>query len=79
MERDRGRDRERSRRGDRPSRFSSSTRERSPIRDRRKMGGERRVYVSNVAYESKWQDIKDLFRDQGLFLFITTKFFPANF
>ncbi|XP_052120886.1 myelin expression factor 2 isoform X2 [Frankliniella occidentalis] len=59
---DRGRDRERSRRGDRPSRFSSSTRDRSPVRDSHRRKGDRRVYVSNVAYESKWQDIKDLFR-----------------
>lgn len=60
-DRDRGRDRERSRRGDRPSRFSSNNRDRSPIRERRK---DNKVYVSNVAYESKWQDIKDLFRTE---------------
>ncbi|XP_034230071.1 myelin expression factor 2 isoform X2 [Thrips palmi] len=62
-DRDRGRERERSRRGDRPSRFSSSTRDRSPVRERRKTGNHT-VYVSNVAYESKWQDIKDLFRTE---------------
>ncbi|KAK3920600.1 Myelin expression factor 2 [Frankliniella fusca] len=64
---DRGRDRERerSRRGDRPSRFSSSTRDRSPVRETaRGRKGDCRVYVSNVAYESKWQDIKDLFRTE---------------
>lgn len=64
VERDRGRERERSRRGDRPSRFSSNTRDRSPVRERKKATGDKRVYVSNVAYESKWQDIKDLFRSQ---------------
>jgi len=60
---ERDRDRDRSRRGDRPSRFSGGARDRSPIRERRK--GDRRVYVSNVAYESRWQDIKDLFRAEG--------------
>lgn len=64
-DRDRGRDRERSRRGDRPSRFSSNTRDRSPVRERRK-NNDNKVYVSNVAYESKWQDIKDLFRNEGM-------------
>lgn len=63
-DRDRGRERERSRRGDRPSRFSSNTRDRSPVRERRSKPNDRKVYVSNVAYESKWQDIKDLFRSE---------------
>ena len=26
---------------------------------------DRRVYVSNIPYEYKWQDLKDLFRQQG--------------
>ncbi|XP_046664465.1 myelin expression factor 2 isoform X2 [Homalodisca vitripennis] len=69
-----GRDRERSRRGDRPSRFSGGPggggggggfRDRSPIRgDRRRGPSDRRVYVSNIAYEFRWQELKDLFRQE---------------
>lgn len=65
---DRSRDRERSRRGDRPSRFSGGSgnfRDRSPVRDRtRKAPSDRRVYVSNIAYEYRWQELKDLFRNE---------------
>uniref|UniRef100_A0A1B6D7G4 RRM domain-containing protein n=1 Tax=Clastoptera arizonana TaxID=38151 RepID=A0A1B6D7G4_9HEMI len=67
---DRNRDRDRSRRGDRPSRFSGGGagggfRDRSPIRDRsRKAPSDRRVYVSNIAYEYRWQELKDLFRNE---------------
>lgn len=64
---DRNRDRERSRRGDRPSRFSGggNFRDRSPVRDRsRKAPSDRRVYVSNIAYEYRWQELKDLFRNE---------------
>lgn len=64
------RSRERSRR-DRPSRFSETSRDRSP--DRGGRGGDRnsgskssnnRVLVSNIPYEYRWQDMKDLFRNQ---------------
>lgn len=64
------RSRERSRR-DRPSRFSETSRDRST--DRGGRGGDRgsssksssnRVLVSNIPYEYRWQDMKDLFRDQ---------------
>lgn len=80
MRDDRGRDRERSRRGDRPSRFSAgggggsgggggggNFRDRSPMRGDRRRGGpsDRRVYVSNIAYEFRWQELKDLFRNEG--------------
>ena len=72
--RDKDRDRDRSRRGDRPSRFGP--RNSSPSRDRdRDRGGkkgtaaERRIFVSNIAYEYRWQELKDLFRNEGL-LFI---------
>ena len=31
----------------------------------RRAPAERRVYVSNIPYEYKWQDLKDLFRKEG--------------
>lgn len=69
--RDSGRDRDRSRRGERPSRFSeASVRDRSVDRggghDRSsssRKSSNCRVYVSNICYEYRWQDLKDLFRD----------------
>lgn len=60
------RSRERSRR-ERPSRFSEGSRDRSPDRgrDRGSMkSSNNRVYVSNIPYEYRWQDMKDLFRSQ---------------
>ncbi|KFB44314.1 myelin expression factor 2 [Anopheles sinensis] len=56
--------RDRSRRGDRRSgagsRFSND-RDRSRDRERSDC---RRIYVSNVPYEYRWQDLKDLFRKE---------------
>jgi len=74
-DRSRERERDRSRRGDRPSRFgprsSSHSRERERERDRdrggKKSAAERRVFVSNIAYEYHWQELKDLFRKEGMF------------
>ncbi|XP_069697264.1 myelin expression factor 2-like [Periplaneta americana] len=75
-ERGRERDRDRSRRGDRPSRFgprnSSQSRERERERDHdrerdrggKKSASERRIFVSNIAYEYRWQELKDLFRTE---------------
>lgn len=63
---DRDRSRDRSRR-DRNPRFSENSRDRSPDRkDRGGGGGQKgnRVYVSNIPYEYRWQDLKDLFRNQ---------------
>lgn len=59
VDRDRG-----NRRMDRGSRFDDSSRDRSRSRDRGGPGGKgtRRIYVSNIAYEYRWQDLKDLFR-----------------
>lgn len=57
--------RDRSRRNDRgrnSSRFSND-RDRSRDRDRER-GDCRRIYVSNVPYEYRWQDLKDLFRKE---------------
>ena len=53
-------------------------RDRSPRRDRRSGGGgggygnksskkgppDRRVFINNLPFEAKWQDIKDLFRKE---------------
>lgn len=74
-DRSRERERDRSRRGDRPSRFgprsSSHSRERERDRDRdrdrggKKSAAERRIFVSNIAYEYRWQELKDLFRTEG--------------
>lgn len=58
--------RERSRR-ERPTRFSEPSRERSLDRGRERAGMKSsncRVYVSNIPYEYRWQDLKDLFRSQ---------------
>ncbi|XP_060524078.1 myelin expression factor 2 [Cylas formicarius] len=56
--RDRDRDRERG------NRFSDSGRDRSPDRGRSAKSSINRVYVSNIPYEYRWQDMKDLFRNQ---------------
>lgn len=66
MSQERDRSRDRSRR-DRTSRFSETSRDRSPDRGRDKGSSKssvNRVYVSNIPYEFRWQDIKDLFREQ---------------
>lgn len=55
----RERERERSRRGDRGTRFSDVDNNRDRSRERR---DGTRIYVSNVPYEYRWQDLKDLFR-----------------
>lgn len=63
---DKDRSRERSRR-DRPSRFSEASRDRSYDRGRERgstKSSSKRVYVSNIPYEFRWQDMKDLFRSQ---------------
>lgn len=60
------RSRERSRR-ERPSRFSEGSRDRSSDRGRDRgalKSSNNRVYVSNIPYEYRWQDMKDLFRSQ---------------
>lgn len=67
-DKERSRDRERPRR-DRP-RFSESHDKRDRSNDRggrepRSMkSSSNRVFVSNIPYEYRWQDIKDLFRNQ---------------
>lgn len=57
--------RDRNRRGERGTRFSDNkpdieNRDRS--RERPPAGSGKRVYVSNIPYEYRWQDLKDLFR-----------------
>ncbi|XP_028173184.1 myelin expression factor 2-like [Ostrinia furnacalis] len=57
----REKDRDRSRRGDRPSRFSDATRDRSNDRDRPEG---KRLFVSNIPYEFRWTELKDLFKEK---------------
>ncbi|XP_012268879.1 myelin expression factor 2 isoform X2 [Athalia rosae] len=65
-DRDRSRERDRNRRSDRPPRMNSTSRDRS--RERNDRGGrkvsDRRIYVSNIPYDFRWQDLKDLFRTE---------------
>lgn len=58
------RERDRSRRGDRPSRFSDATRDKSRDREERRRKDFKRLYVSNIPYEYRWQELKDLFREK---------------
>ncbi|XP_065215578.1 heterogeneous nuclear ribonucleoprotein M isoform X3 [Planococcus citri] len=60
------RERDRNRRTERSTqKASANQRERSPLGSRnRKNALERRVYVSNIPYEYRWQDLKDLFRKE---------------
>ncbi|KAK9879193.1 hypothetical protein WA026_004042 [Henosepilachna vigintioctopunctata] len=63
------RSRERSRRGDRErvGRLADNSRDRSVDRGRDRGGNKssgNRVYVSNIPYEYRWQDLKDLFRNE---------------
>ncbi|CAH0399500.1 unnamed protein product [Chilo suppressalis] len=61
MDNQREKDRDRSRRGDRPSRFSDATRDRSNERERPEG---RRLFVSNIPYEYRWTELKDLFKEK---------------
>lgn len=55
--------RDRGRRGERVSRFSDHNDDDSRDRSRERQGNNgKRVYVSNIPYEYRWQDLKDLFR-----------------
>lgn len=48
---------------DRDSKQSSGFRDRSPLKS--KKGSEKRVIVSNIPYDYRWQELKDLFRQEG--------------
>ncbi|XP_047532471.1 heterogeneous nuclear ribonucleoprotein M-like [Vanessa atalanta] len=61
MDNQREKDRDRSRRGDRPSRFSDAPRDRSNDRDRSEG---KRLFVSNIPYEFRWTELKDLFKEK---------------
>ncbi|XP_030020107.1 heterogeneous nuclear ribonucleoprotein M isoform X2 [Manduca sexta] len=61
MDAQREKERDRSRRGDRPSRFSDVTRDRSSDRDRPEG---KRLFVSNIPYEFRWTELKDLFKEK---------------
>lgn len=58
----REKERDRTRRGDRPSRFSDAARERSG--DRNSHSESKRLFVSNIPYEFRWTELKDLFKDK---------------
>ncbi|XP_063229686.1 myelin expression factor 2-like [Bacillus rossius redtenbacheri] len=61
----RERDRDRTYRGERTSRFSNVSRDKDRDRsDRGASAAERRVFVSNIPYEFRWQELKDLFRNE---------------
>ncbi|XP_023951769.1 heterogeneous nuclear ribonucleoprotein M isoform X2 [Bicyclus anynana] len=61
MDNQREKERDRSRRGDRPSRFSDATRDRSDDRDRSEG---KRLFVSNIPYEFRWTELKDLLKEK---------------
>lgn len=64
-ERERSRERDRSRRSERQQ-ITQKTDERDRSREKNDRGrrvSERRIYVSNIPYDYRWQDLKDLFRD----------------
>lgn len=64
-ERERSRERDRSRRSERQQ-MTSKSEERDRSREKNDRGrrvSERRIYVSNIPYDYRWQDLKDLFRD----------------
>lgn len=61
MDNQREKERDRSRRGDRPSRFSDAPRDRSNDRDRSEG---KRLFVSNIPYEFRWTELKDLFKEK---------------
>ncbi|XP_015517238.1 myelin expression factor 2 [Neodiprion pinetum] len=66
-DRDRSRERDRNRRSDRQPRMNSTSRDRSRERNDRSAGrkvSDRRIYVSNIPYDFRWQDLKDLFRNE---------------
>ena len=47
------------------SRSRSRGRDRSRDRPAGARLADKRVYISNIPYDSRWQDIKDLFRKEG--------------
>lgn len=64
--------RDRGRRGERGTRFSDNNKDDSRDRSRERSGGNnRRVYVSNIPYEFRWQDLKDLFRRLVTFIMLS--------
>lgn len=63
----REKDRDRSRRGERPSRFSDVERDRSHDRDR---PSSKRLFVSNIPYEYRWTELKDLFKEKVRYIIL---------
>lgn len=68
MDDSREKDRDRSKRGDRPSRFSDAARDRS--NDRGDRSESKRLFVSNIPYEFRWTELKDLFKEKVSFTYI---------
>jgi RNA recognition motif-containing protein len=64
MERARARNRTRSR-SPKKERSRSRGRDRSNDRPANARLADKRVYVSNIPYDMRWQDLKDLFRNEG--------------
>ena len=50
-----------------PSRFSGGGAAKPPTGGARRAPPERRVFISNIPFEMKWQEIKDLFRHVDIF------------
>lgn len=50
---------------------SSRGRDRSGDRPAGARLADKRVYISNIPYDSRWQDIKDLFRKEGMHICIS--------
>ena len=50
-----------------PSRFSGGGGAKPPTGGARRAPPERRVFISNIPFEMKWQEIKDLFRHVDMF------------
>lgn len=68
--------REKQRKSDRGSGKSNNhVRDRSPLSRGRRHGSDKQVYVSNIPYEYRWQDLKDLFRDEGKRRFLMRIYF----
>lgn len=66
VEQERGRNRNRSRsRSDDHERSRSRGRDRSKDRPANARVADKRVYISNIPYDVRWQDLKDLFRKES--------------
>jgi len=51
-------------------------RSRSPVRSRK--SGCKKVFVSNIPYEYKWKELKELFKKEGITIFGLNLLLPIN-